>query len=89
MAQDYLKLFKDSAETHYASGVAPLLSLAQLNTGVKFTAFPIEGSETENSGAQIAVQRTKRIKAEASVQDATKGAGENLVARLNKAKRLT
>lgn len=89
MAQDYLKLYLDSSETHYASGVTPLMSLAQLNEGVKFIAVPIEGSETENGGDQFIVQRTKRIKAEASVQDATKGMGDNVLARLNKAKRLT
>lgn len=88
MAQDYLEIFLDSAETHYASGVTPLMSLSALNKGVKFIAVPIEGSESLNSNAQFIVQRTKRIKAEATAQDATKGAGDNLVARLNKAKRL-
>lgn len=88
MAMDYLQLFLDSAETHYASGITPLMSLSALNEGVKFIAVPIEGSETENSGAQFIIQRTKRIKAEASAQVNSKGAGANLVARLDKAKRL-
>lgn len=90
MAQDYLQLFRDSAETHYASGVTPLMSLAALNEGVRFIAVPIEGSESENTGDQFLIQRTKRIKAAASVQDpAANKAGDNLVARLNKAVRLT
>lgn len=88
MAQDYLELFTDSAESHYNSGSSPLMALSSMNQGVKFTAVPIEGSETLNDQPQILVQRTMRIKAEATAQDAAVGAGTNFVNRVNKAKRL-
>lgn len=88
MAQDYLQLFRDSAESHYNTGSSPLMALSSMNEGVRFTAVPIEGSETVNDQPQFLVQRTKRIKSEATAQDASVGAGTNFVNRVNKAKRL-
>ena len=62
MAKVYKKVFKDSAETQYASGIAPLLSLAKLNKGVKFSKIQ-QSNGVAGSISEYAIQRMLRIKA--------------------------
>ncbi len=83
MAKKYLELFRDSAETQYASGIFPLLSLAALNEGVRFDKVTPSQTRTGNTGkAQYAIQRLKRLKAgDAPAQ--TGKAGDDLLALYN------
>lgn len=85
MAQKYLELFRDSAETQYATGTLPLMGLAALNEGVRFAKLAAQGFDTGNTAEQFAIQRMKRLKAATSLGTASKGAGDSLTARLNAA----
>ncbi len=65
MAKKYLNLFRDSAETAYATGQLPLMGLAALNKGVKFNAVTPAAGDTSNT-IQYVIQRMKRAKAGAA-----------------------
>ncbi len=89
MAQKYLEIYLDSAETQYDTGLLPVLSLAKQNGAVSFV--PIKGSQTRVGNAgdpQYAIQRMKRVKGgDAPAQ--TGKAGDDLVAMYNQAQRVS
>ena len=91
MAKQYSEVFFDSLETLYSSNQFPLQTLSNtaLRSGrVRLGNFAIQGSDTDNTGNQIIIQRLKRPKASNSAQDITKGGADNFIARVNAAKRL-
>lgn len=86
MAKSYFTLFSQSAETQYASGALPLMSLARQNQGVRFLVAPAQG-DTANTGNQVVVQRTKRVKA-VDAPAHTGKAGTDAIALLDTAQKI-
>lgn len=91
MSKKYLEVFTDSAETQYASGVTPVLSVAALNTGVSFSPVMQSNGDATVKNSIYAIQRMKRIKAVDSpmnsiaTAESSQGSkfGDDLVAGLN------
>lgn len=84
--KSYFTLFSASAETQYASGALPLMSLARQNVGVRFLTAPAQG-DTANTGNQVVVQRTKRVKA-VDAPAHTGKAGTDAIALLDTAQKI-
>ncbi len=86
---EYLKIFKDSAETQYASGVTPLMAFAALNEAIEFSPITPSQTRTGNAGnAQYAIQRMKRVKAKDAPAANASGAGSTLVDLYNTAQKV-
>ena len=80
MAQTYLETFVTSAETAYATGITPLMGLAALNEGVRFT--PLQKSKYSTGNGKYAIQRAKRLKAK-DLAAGTGKFGDDATSRLN------
>lgn len=90
MAQTYKQIFKDSLETQYASGIAPLISLSQINQSIVMTPVAIEGHGTANTTDQVVIQRFKRLKAaDSKLTDGPNKTGTDYIARLDTAQRVS
>lgn len=90
MAKTFLNVFRDSAETLYATGRNPIITNAMNNKGVNFLATPIQGSNgqlTANTVKTVQIQRLKRIKAKDLVASTGKHATDS-IAMLDQASKL-